>query len=88
LTAADVDLWVTLVQLDVVHRLHLDADVMRVISGHDNLWSYVRRLHDHPAFHRNFHADDMARLHRLTCRDPESSGAAVTLPRVLRTSAA
>lgn len=82
-TAADVDLWVTLVHLDAVHRLHLDAEAVHLIAGHDHLWAYVRRLHAHPAFHGNLRAVHMARLHRRTCRGPESSGAAVTLPGVL-----
>ncbi|WP_201724807.1 glutathione S-transferase C-terminal domain-containing protein, partial [Streptomyces antimycoticus] len=51
LTAADVDLWVALVQLDTEHRLHLDADAAQRVSRHEQLRAYVRRLHDHPAFH-------------------------------------
>ncbi|WP_346771566.1 hypothetical protein [Actinacidiphila oryziradicis] len=43
LTAADVDLWVALV--------HLDADAVRRVAARDRLWSYVRRLGAHPAFH-------------------------------------
>lgn len=85
LTAADVDLWAALVHLDLVDRLHLDADAVRAIARHDHLWAYVRRLHGHPAFRRNLNADRMARLHRRTCRGPESSGAAIDLPGVLRT---
>ncbi|MEV0040638.1 glutathione S-transferase C-terminal domain-containing protein [Streptomyces sp. NPDC050804] len=42
LTAADVDLWVALV--------HLDVDALRRVSAGDRLWSYVRRLGTHPAF--------------------------------------
>jgi putative glutathione S-transferase len=85
LTAADVDVWVALVHLEAVHRLHLDADAVRRIAHHDNLWSYVRRLHGRPAFRRNLRPDHVARLHRLACRGPESSGAAVPLPGVLPT---
>ncbi|MFE1963356.1 glutathione S-transferase C-terminal domain-containing protein [Streptomyces sp. NPDC059479] len=44
LTAADVDLWVALV--------HLDADALRRVAACDRLWSYVRRLGAHPAFHK------------------------------------
>ncbi|MFD8965897.1 glutathione S-transferase C-terminal domain-containing protein [Streptomyces sp. NPDC059568] len=44
LTAADVDLWVALV--------HLDADALRRVAAGDRLWSYVRRLGAHPAFHK------------------------------------
>ncbi|MFE7123529.1 glutathione S-transferase C-terminal domain-containing protein [Streptomyces sp. NPDC057617] len=43
LTAADVDLWVALV--------HLDAEALRRVAAGDRLWSYVRRLGAHPAFH-------------------------------------
>lgn len=86
LTAADVDLWVTLVHLDLVDRLHLDADAVHAIARHDHLWAYVRRLHGHPAFRDNLRTDRMARLHRRTCRGPESSGAAIELPGVLRIS--
>jgi putative glutathione S-transferase len=88
LTAADVDLWVTLVHLDAVHRLHLDADTVHRIAAYDRLWACVRRLHASPAFHRALHPDHIARVHRRDCRGPESSGAAVTLPGVLRSSAA
>ncbi|CDR03756.1 glutathione S-transferase C-terminal domain-containing protein [Streptomyces iranensis] len=51
LTAADVDLWVALVQLDTEHRLLLDADAADRVSRHGQLRAYVRRLHAHPAFH-------------------------------------
>jgi putative glutathione S-transferase len=83
LTAADVDLWTALVQLDAVHRLHLDADTVELLAGHRHLWSYVRRLHELPAFHRNFRAEETARLHARTCRGPGCSGAAVRLPGIL-----
>ncbi|MEU3459520.1 glutathione S-transferase C-terminal domain-containing protein [Streptomyces sp. NPDC006733] len=86
LSAADVDLWATLVHLDLVDRLHLDADAVHAIARHDHLWAYVRRLHGHPAFGGNLHADRMARLHRRTCRGPESSGATIRLPGVLETA--
>ncbi|MFF2063063.1 glutathione S-transferase C-terminal domain-containing protein [Streptomyces sp. NPDC058200] len=43
-TAADVDLWVALV--------HLDVDAVRRVAAGDRLWSYVRRLGAHPAFHK------------------------------------
>ncbi|MFD8363198.1 glutathione S-transferase C-terminal domain-containing protein [Streptomyces hygroscopicus] len=51
LTAADVDLWVALVQLDTEHRLRLDPDAADQVSRHAHLRAYVRRLHAHPAFH-------------------------------------
>lgn len=55
LTAADVDLWVALVHLDAVDRPRLAADAARLVSRHDRLRSYVRRLAEHPAF-RGHHA--------------------------------
>ncbi|WP_345709580.1 glutathione S-transferase C-terminal domain-containing protein [Kitasatospora paranensis] len=64
LTAADVDLWVALVELDLVLRPRLDAATADRVAGHDRLRAYVRRLHGHPAFHGNLRADDMARPHR------------------------
>ncbi|WPB89004.1 glutathione S-transferase C-terminal domain-containing protein [Streptomyces malaysiensis] len=51
LTAADVDLWVALVQLDTEYRPLLDADAAHRVSRHGRLRAYVRRLHAHPAFH-------------------------------------
>lgn len=83
LTAADVDLWVTLVHLDAVHRLHLNADAVHPIARFIRLWAYVRRLHAHPAFRGVFRADHIAQFHRSTCRGPQSSGAAIPLPGVL-----
>ncbi|CAM5605639.1 Glutathione-dependent reductase OS=Streptomyces fumanus OX=67302 GN=GCM10018772_28150 PE=4 SV=1 [Streptomyces fumanus] len=50
ITAADVELWVTLVQLDTVHRWHLDAAAVHRIADHPRLWAYARRLAAHPAF--------------------------------------
>ncbi|MFG2576687.1 glutathione S-transferase C-terminal domain-containing protein [Streptomyces sp. NPDC048481] len=50
ITAADIELWVALVQLDTVHRHHLDAETVRRVAGHPALWSYARRLTAHPAF--------------------------------------
>ncbi|MFG2580080.1 glutathione S-transferase C-terminal domain-containing protein [Streptomyces malaysiensis] len=51
LTAADVDLWVALVQLDTEYRPLLDADAAHRVSRHGRLHAYARRLHAHPAFH-------------------------------------
>ncbi|MGW2260313.1 glutathione S-transferase C-terminal domain-containing protein [Streptomyces sp. NPDC001780] len=83
LTAADVDVWVALVHLDGVQRLHLDSGTAQDIGRYERLWAYVRRLYGHPAFEAAFRPDDMARLHRRTCDAPLSSGAAVTLPGIL-----
>ncbi|MFF8955127.1 glutathione S-transferase C-terminal domain-containing protein [Streptomyces sp. NPDC014894] len=79
LTAADVTLWVTLVQLDTVHRLHLDADAVHRVAGHPHLWHYARRLAAHPAFGRHLDLDGIARRHHARCRGLEAAGAAVQI---------
>ncbi|GLF93281.1 glutathione S-transferase C-terminal domain-containing protein [Streptomyces yaizuensis] len=79
LTAADVELWVTLVQLDTVHRLHLDATAVHRVADHPHLWSYARRLTAHPAFGRNLDLDGIARRHHGHCRGLEAAGAAVQI---------
>lgn len=53
LTAADVQLWVTLLQLDTVHRRRLDAGAVHRIADHPHLWAYFHRLAEHPAFVAN-----------------------------------
>ncbi|MGW1591178.1 glutathione S-transferase C-terminal domain-containing protein [Streptomyces sp. NPDC002386] len=50
LTAADVELWVSLVQLDTVHGRRLDASAVRRVAAHPVLWGHVRRLTARPAF--------------------------------------
>ncbi|WP_320773994.1 glutathione S-transferase C-terminal domain-containing protein [Streptomyces sp. CRN 30] len=77
LTAADVHLWVTLVQLDTVHRRHLDAAAVHRIAGHPRLWAYARRLAAHPAFGGSLDLDAIARRHDAHCRGPEAAGAAL-----------
>ncbi|MCK7622550.1 glutathione S-transferase C-terminal domain-containing protein [Streptomyces sp. RS10V-4] len=79
LTAADVQVWVTLVQLDTVHRWHLDADAVHRIAGHRRLWAYARRLAAHPAFGRPLDLDAIARRHHARCRGREAAGAAVQI---------
>ncbi|MFJ5779205.1 glutathione S-transferase C-terminal domain-containing protein [Streptomyces sp. NPDC093094] len=49
-TAADVELWVTLTQIDTVHLRHLDADVAHRVAGHRRLWAHAAGLTAHPAF--------------------------------------
>ncbi|MEU8431574.1 glutathione S-transferase C-terminal domain-containing protein [Streptomyces sp. NPDC029216] len=79
-TAADVRLWVTLVQLDTVHRWHLDAAaVYRIITDHPHLWSYARRLAAHPAFGSHLDLDGITRRHHARCRGAEAAGAAVRI---------
>ncbi|CAL9371255.1 Glutathionyl-hydroquinone reductase PcpF [Streptomyces sp. enrichment culture] len=77
LTLVDVRLWVTLVQLDTVHRHHLDAAAVHRITGHPRLWAYARRLAAHPAFGPHLDLDGIARRHHAHCRGAEAAGAAV-----------
>lgn len=79
LTAADIDLWVSLVQLDTVHRCHLDASAVHRIAGLTALWSYARRLAAHPAFGTQLDLDGIARRHHGHCRGLEAAGAAVQI---------
>ncbi|GAA1045563.1 glutathione S-transferase C-terminal domain-containing protein [Streptomyces murinus] len=79
LTAADVELWVSLVQLDLVHRCHLDASAVQRIAEHRALWAYARRLAGHPAFGRPLDLDGIARRHQGRCRGLEAAGAAVQI---------
>lgn len=78
-TAADVELWVTLVELDTVHRNHLDASAVRRIAGHPALWTYARRLTAHPAFGSHLDLDGIERRHRARCQGLEAAGAAVRI---------
>ncbi|MDO0924721.1 glutathione S-transferase C-terminal domain-containing protein [Streptomyces sp. TG1A-8] len=79
LTAADIELWVSLVQLDTVHRHHLDAAAVQRIAGHPALWTYARRLAAHPAFGTHLDLDGIARRHRGRCQGLEAAGAAVQI---------
>ncbi|GAA0317906.1 glutathione S-transferase C-terminal domain-containing protein [Streptomyces polychromogenes] len=79
LTSADVQLWVTLVQLDTVHRWHLDAEAVYRLTDHPRLWSYARRLAAHPAFAPHLDLDAVARRHHAQCRGEEAAGAAVRI---------
>ncbi|MEU6511142.1 glutathione S-transferase C-terminal domain-containing protein [Streptomyces sp. NPDC046942] len=79
LTAADVELWVTLVQLDTVHRCHLDASAVHRVAGHRALWAYARRLAAHPAFGRHLDLPGIARRHHGRCQGLEAAGAAVQI---------
>ncbi|MFF7448781.1 MULTISPECIES: glutathione S-transferase C-terminal domain-containing protein [unclassified Streptomyces] len=79
ITAADVELWVTLVQLDTVHRHHLDASAVQRIAGHPALWAYARRLAAHPAFGPQLDLDGIARRHHARCRGLEAAGSAVQI---------
>jgi putative glutathione S-transferase len=79
ITAADVELWVSLVQLDTVHRHHLDAAAVHRIAGHPTLWAYARRLAAHPAFGAHLDLDGIARRHHAHCRGLEAAGAAVQI---------
>ncbi|MFF8731598.1 glutathione S-transferase C-terminal domain-containing protein [Streptomyces sp. NPDC015171] len=79
LSAADIELWVSLVQLDTVHRCHLDAAAVHRIAGHRALWAYARRLAAHPAFGRRLDLDGIARRHHGRCQGLEAAGAAVQI---------
>ncbi|MFI2758778.1 glutathione S-transferase C-terminal domain-containing protein [Streptomyces echinatus] len=79
LTAADIELWVSLVQLDTVHRCHLDAAAVHRIAGHRALWAYARRLAARPAFGRHLDLDGIARRHHGRCQGLEAAGAAVQI---------
>ncbi|MEU7305161.1 glutathione S-transferase C-terminal domain-containing protein [Streptomyces sp. NPDC007206] len=79
LTTADVELWAALVQLDTVHRCHLDASAVHRIAGHRALWAYARRLAAHPAFGRHLDLDGISRRHHGRCQGLEAAGAAVQI---------
>ncbi|BFO17350.1 glutathione S-transferase C-terminal domain-containing protein [Streptomyces sp. KM77-8] len=78
-TAADVELWVTLVELDTVHRNHLDASAVQRVAGHPTLWAYARRLTAHPAFGAHLDLDGIERRHHARCQGLEAAGAAVRI---------
>ncbi|MFI9803625.1 glutathione S-transferase C-terminal domain-containing protein [Streptomyces sp. NPDC052301] len=79
ITAADVELWVALVQLDTVHRNHLDASAVQRIADHPTLWAYARRLAAHPAFGGHLDLDGIERRHHARCQGLEAAGAAVQI---------
>ncbi|MFI5960662.1 glutathione S-transferase C-terminal domain-containing protein [Streptomyces asoensis] len=79
ITAADVELWVALVQLDTVHRHHLDAAAVHRVADHPALWAYARRLAAHPAFGAHLDLDAIARRHHARCQGLEAAGAAVQI---------
>ncbi|MEU6061012.1 glutathione S-transferase C-terminal domain-containing protein [Streptomyces sp. NPDC047097] len=79
LTLADVQLWATLVQLDTVHRWHLDAAAVQRLAGHPRLWAYARRLAAHPAFGAHLDLDGIALRHHAHCRGREAAGAAMPI---------
>ncbi|MEU5220356.1 glutathione S-transferase C-terminal domain-containing protein [Streptomyces sp. NPDC020807] len=78
-TLADVHVWVTLVQLDTVHRWHLDAAAMDRVAGHPALWAYAQRLASRPEFARHLDIDAVLRRHRAHCRGREAAGAAIRI---------
>lgn len=79
LTFADVELWVALVELDTVHRHHLDAAAVHRIAGHPAVWAYARRLAARPAFGAHLDLDGIARRHHAQCRGLEAAGSAVQI---------
>ncbi|WP_395359060.1 glutathione S-transferase C-terminal domain-containing protein [Streptomyces sp. YH02] len=78
-TAADVHVWVTLVQLDTVHRWHLDAAAMDRVAGYPALWAYARRLAARPEFAHRLDIEAILRRHRTHCRGREAAGAGIRL---------
>ncbi|MFJ9823244.1 glutathione S-transferase C-terminal domain-containing protein [Streptomyces sp. NPDC101160] len=78
-TAADVTVWVTLVQLDTVHRWHLDAAAMERVAGHAALWAYAGRLAARPEFGRHLDVEGLLARHRAHCRGQEAAGAAMRI---------
>jgi glutathionyl-hydroquinone reductase len=79
ISAADVELWVALVHLDTVHRVHLDAGAVERIAAHPALWAHARHLTAHPAFGGRLDLDGISRRHRARCRGLEAAGAAVRI---------
>ncbi|MGW6564046.1 glutathione S-transferase C-terminal domain-containing protein [Streptomyces sp. NPDC054975] len=79
LTLADVQVWVTLVQLDTVHRWHLDAAAVHRITDHPHVWAYARRLARHHAFGAHLDLDAIVLRHHLHCRGQEAAGAAIRI---------
>ncbi|WP_037679294.1 glutathione S-transferase C-terminal domain-containing protein [Streptomyces griseus] len=79
ITAADIALWVALVELDTVHRHHLDATAVHRIADHPALWAYARRLAARPAFGAHLDLDGIARRHQAQCRGLEAAGSAVQI---------
>ncbi|UCM91153.1 glutathione S-transferase C-terminal domain-containing protein [Streptomyces marincola] len=79
LTAADVHLWVTLVELDTVHRWHLDAEAVHRIAEHPGVWAYVRRLLGEREFGGLLRVADIERRHHAHCRGLEAAGAAAPI---------
>ncbi|GGW47939.1 hypothetical protein GCM10010503_26110 [Streptomyces lucensis JCM 4490] len=79
LTAADIELWVALVQLDTVHRCHLDASAVHRIADHRALWAHARRLAARPDFGRHLDLDGISRRHHGRCLGLEAAGAAVQI---------
>ncbi|MDQ0790595.1 putative glutathione S-transferase [Streptomyces sp. B3I7] len=79
LTLADVELWASLVQLDAVHRHHLDAAAVHRVTEHPHVWAYARRLTTLPAFGRSLDLDALTQRHHARCQGAEAAGAAVPI---------
>ncbi|MEU8885593.1 glutathione S-transferase C-terminal domain-containing protein [Streptomyces hydrogenans] len=78
-TLADVHVWGALVQLDTVHRWHLDAAALERVASHRALWAYAQRLAAQPAFARHLDVEAVLRRHRAHCRGREAAGAAIRI---------
>ncbi|MFE5793071.1 glutathione S-transferase C-terminal domain-containing protein [Streptomyces sp. NPDC056503] len=78
-TLADVHVWGALVQLDTVHRWHLDAEALRRVAAHRDLWAYAQRLAAQPVFARHLDVAAVLRRHRAHCKGREAAGAAIPI---------
>ncbi|MEV7181713.1 glutathione S-transferase C-terminal domain-containing protein [Kitasatospora sp. NPDC093679] len=78
-TLADVHVWVSLVELDTVHRWHLHAAAVDRVADHPRVWAYARRLAGHPAFGRHLDLEGTGLRHRAHCRGEEDAGAAMPI---------
>lgn len=70
--------WVTLVQLDTVHRCHLAAAAVH-ITEHARLWACAWGLAAHPTSAAHLDLDGIARRYPDHCRAKETARAAVQI---------
>ncbi|RFU84012.1 glutathione S-transferase family protein [Streptomyces triticagri] len=71
---ADIQLWATLVQLDTVHRPHLDPETVRRIAAHTQLWAYASGLTERPEFGGQLDLDGIEQRRRA--HRPDAAAAA------------
>ncbi|MFJ4922779.1 glutathione S-transferase C-terminal domain-containing protein [Streptomyces sp. NPDC088725] len=73
-TAADVQLWVTLMLLDTVHRPHLDTVAGQCVAHYPRLWAYAQRLTSHPGFGVHLDVEGVVRRYHAGCPCPAGTG--------------